>query len=305
MLLGVFLKFISLLLLIVIPLFSETADFQKYYQEADSITHYINNKIVLTLEYNDVNLYDTKKKKVIHNTEYIENDKTIPMVNTNFLVLKNHDIFRVIRYSLLLKLDTKSNVIYGTILNIEDGNSSEIFKFMEGKKYTPYGEYTTEDEKEDVYQRNRIILLILLLIWIISALVIAYIKTEHESGISRFFRFGFLFLSYTIGLVIYLVIFILSSDKNANSSSSRPTSNQKNDKYISHVIHRNGKAVVSLKTASGGTSGFSISCDEVLNWTDKTVTIKRYSPTDRRSYSIQVIGIDQNVISGESVSGGS
>lgn len=101
--------------------------------------------------------------------------------------------------------------------------------------------------------------------WISIALVMAYFKTKKEFGsfkLLKFLRFTF---DYTIGFALIIIEAFTGNKKNGGSSSGGK------GRAITKVQFRGGFANVSI---NNGSSIYSIKCDELVNWTAQSVTVK-------------------------------
>lgn len=101
--------------------------------------------------------------------------------------------------------------------------------------------------------------------WMIIALLVAYFKTKKEFGSFKILKFfGFTF-DYTIGFAL-IIVEAFTGNKNGGGSSAGG-----NGRAITKVQFRGGFANVSI---NNGKSTYSIKCDELVNWTAQSVTVK-------------------------------
>lgn len=99
--------------------------------------------------------------------------------------------------------------------------------------------------------------------------MMAYLKTKKEFGSFKVLKFlGFTF-DYTIGSALIMLDAFLGNKSNGGSAA-------KKERAITKVQFRGGFANVSI---NNGSSTYSIKCDELVNWTAQSVTVKIYNGT--------------------------
>ena len=106
--------------------------------------------------------------------------------------------------------------------------------------------------------------------WVVIALLLAYFKIQKEFGNFKILKFiGFVF-NYTIGFALIILEAFTGNKNNGGSSSGGK------DRAITKVQFRGGFANVSI---NNGSSTYSIKCDELVNWTGQSVTVKIHNGT--------------------------
>jgi len=185
-------------------------------------------------------------------------------------------------YTIHFEHDTENNLIVGKINRVNIGGSENldnVLSLYNNKNYTKDGLYTDELPSE-MKAKELGLYEWLLIIWILINITRALIKTFQENGRIDSKSFALYFIDF---------IFLLSV-KSDNSSSSKK---QKSKKVITNVTFNKGTARVKTNGPQGNGS-FSFQCDEIINWTENSVTFKRYNGSS--SHTVTTMNSNNNTV---------